>query len=360
MIIQRYLNKQVLVTTSAITGILLVVQVFRSLIRLLGDAAVGMLDPAIVLLLIFFRLPEFVQLILPLALLIGILLAYGRMYAEYEMTILIACGMSTQRLLAMTSISTLIIAICSAFLSLWLTPWGEMKYEELKKERGELSEYDLIVPGVFQSIASNQSTIYVKNVSEESNEAENIFVSKNCVSDEFPARNCILLAESSSSRVDPISANRFILFENGVEYKGTPGFTDYIETEFESYGILLKKPVVVDRKPKEKTLSTLSLLDSNDLLSIAEFQWRISLVLIIPIVVLLAVPLSWVSPRKGRFARLLPGISLVIVYYGLLLTAKDMLEKAQVPALVGIWWVHLIFLSFGLYLLFNEGLRRKS
>jgi lipopolysaccharide export system permease protein len=47
-----------------------------------------------------FRLPGFLQLILPLGLFLGILLAYGRLYLESEMTVLSATGMSQQRLLA--------------------------------------------------------------------------------------------------------------------------------------------------------------------------------------------------------------------------------------------------------------------
>ena len=47
-----------------------------------------------------FRLPGFLQLILPLGLFLGILLAYGRLYLESEMTVLSATGMSQRRLLA--------------------------------------------------------------------------------------------------------------------------------------------------------------------------------------------------------------------------------------------------------------------
>lgn len=41
-----------------------------------------------------YRMPGFLQLILPLGLFLGILLAYGRLYLDSEMTVLSATGMS--------------------------------------------------------------------------------------------------------------------------------------------------------------------------------------------------------------------------------------------------------------------------
>jgi lipopolysaccharide export LptBFGC system permease protein LptF len=29
-------------------------------------------------------------------------------------------------------------------------------------------------------------------------------------------------------------------------------------------------------------------------------------------------------------------------------------EKGQLPPIIGVWWVHLIILSFGLYLVYRE------
>ena len=49
-----------------------------------------------------FRIPGFLQLILPLGLFLGILLAYGRLYLESEMTVLSATSMSQKRLLGYT------------------------------------------------------------------------------------------------------------------------------------------------------------------------------------------------------------------------------------------------------------------
>ena len=72
MIISRYLTRQILQVTAATTFILLAVVVLGRFLKYLGQASQGEIDPAILALLMTYRIPEFIQLILPLALLLSI------------------------------------------------------------------------------------------------------------------------------------------------------------------------------------------------------------------------------------------------------------------------------------------------
>ncbi|KZY70477.1 hypothetical protein A3738_24615 [Oleiphilus sp. HI0066] len=76
----------------AVTFILLLIFMSGRFIKYLSQAAVGNISADILFLVMAFRLPGFLELILPLGLFMGILLAYGRMYMESEMTVLHACG----------------------------------------------------------------------------------------------------------------------------------------------------------------------------------------------------------------------------------------------------------------------------
>src|SRR5690606_23650629 len=93
----------------------------------LSDAVAGELASDILLLLILYRLPDFMLVILPFALFLGILLAYGRMYADNELTVLAACGFSRRKLLFMTLLCSSFIAVAAALFSLQLAPWGLTK-----------------------------------------------------------------------------------------------------------------------------------------------------------------------------------------------------------------------------------------
>jgi lipopolysaccharide export system permease protein len=106
-------------------------------------------------------------------------------------------------------------------------------------------------------------------------------------------------------------------------------------------------------------MPTSSLLGSDDIRSKTELQWRLSLPLLVFIVTLMAVPLSRVNPRQGRFLKLLPAILLYMAYLTILIAARGALEKGKIPPALGLWWVHAIFLFIGLGLLYWEPLRLK-
>jgi lipopolysaccharide export system permease protein len=107
---------------AAVTLILLVVALTSRFIQYLSDAVAGKLASDVLFLLMFYRLPDFLLVILPLALFLGILLAYGRMYAENEMVILISSGFSQLRLLLATLGTSSLVFLVVAILSLQLAP----------------------------------------------------------------------------------------------------------------------------------------------------------------------------------------------------------------------------------------------
>src|SRR5690554_1934259 len=91
-----------MVSMLAVSGILLLVFMSGRFIKYLASAAEGELAAGVLFAIMGYRFPGFLELILPLGLFIGILLAYGRMYLESEMTVLFACGVSERELLQKT------------------------------------------------------------------------------------------------------------------------------------------------------------------------------------------------------------------------------------------------------------------
>lgn len=94
MILFRYLTREVLLTMSAVAGILLLVIMGSRFIRYFSDAAEGDFPVNILGSLMVYHLPGFMELILPLAFFLGILLAYGQLYMNSEITVMVACGIS--------------------------------------------------------------------------------------------------------------------------------------------------------------------------------------------------------------------------------------------------------------------------
>ncbi|MCB1650287.1 MAG: LPS export ABC transporter permease LptF [Pseudomonadales bacterium] len=359
MIIFRYLARQIFQIMSAITLILLVVVMISRFLGYLGQAVAGEISSDILLRLMLFRLPEFLLVIVPFALFLSILLAFGRMYSENEMTVLSACGYSQKRLATSTVLAASLLSVLMGVLSLQIAPLGLQNAEQLLESQDELTELDLIVAGQFQRFDEGLRTTYAESISttEAGRLLRNTFVAWRQGS-EGQGELRIILADSARPVIDERSGRRFMLLENGVLYEGSPGEADYLVTQFDEQALLMPEPERITELVLEKSLPTQALLASSEPAYRAELQWRLSVILLIPILTLIAVPLSKVSPRKGRFSRLLPATLLYALYYVTLQMAMTLVEDETVPATVGLWWVHGLFLALGLYLLLVPGLKR--
>jgi len=338
MIITRYLGSQVLQATAAISFILLVVAVIGRLLNYLASASRGELDPGVLFLLMGYRIPDFLQLILPLAFLMGILLAYGRMYAESEMTVLSACGVGIKRLLQITLLAALVVGSATAFLSFYLTPRSMVDTANLLEAQKNLTEFDLLLPGQFQNISRGARTTYAEQI--QSNNMENVFMHES-------AGNRVIVA-ASAIPIEGGDGDRFILFRNGSITEGIGSDQGYTLTRFTELGVRLPpRDLGFTAALEEQAMTSVELWRRGQPEHVAELQWRVSLVLLLPILVLMAVPLSKVSPREGRFAMLVPAVLLYLVYFGLLLMSRDMVADERLPGWLGLWWVHLVFAGLG-------------
>lgn len=344
MIITRYLIKQVLQVTLAVTFVLVVIVVVGRLLKYLVEASQGQLDPGILALLMAYRVPEFVQLIVPLALLLGILLAYGRMYADSEMTVLHACGLSRARLCALTFVPAMMIASAAAFLALTITPWGLANTGALLEAQEELTEFEILVPGLFQNISRGERTTYTEEIN--GDVLRNVFMYER-------EANRVTLAASAIPSEDE-QGNRFVLFRDGSVTEGVTGQQPYTVAGFDEMGLRLPpREINFDVTVEEKGMPTAELFAATGPAAAAELQWRFSLIILILVLTLAAVPLSRVSPREGRFARLVPAIVIYIAYFGLLLACRDLMKSGSLPEVPGMLWVHGLFLAVAL-LLYRE------
>jgi lipopolysaccharide export system permease protein len=306
-----------------------------------------------------FRLPGFLQLILPLGLFLGILLSYGRLYLESEMTVLSATGMSQQRLLAMTLFPATLVALVVAWLSLGLAPQGANQFQLLLNKQDALTEFDTLEPGRFQALRDGTRVTYTETLTDDRVKLGGVFISqKNTSSDQKDRGISVLVAERGRQEIRP-DGNRYLILDNGYRYDGNPGQADYRAIKYDEYGVLLPKPDVSDEVTDRDAMSTRSLIGSDDTRLRAELQWRLSLPLLVFIVTLMAVPLARVNPRQGRFLKLLPAILLYMAYLTILIAARGALDKGKIPPALGLWWVHGLFLIIGLGLLYWEPLRLK-
>lgn len=340
-IIFRYLTRQILVTMVAVSGILLLVFMSGRFIKYLAEAAQGELAADVLFAIMAYRLPGFLELILPLGLFIGILLAYGRMYLESEMTVLFACGVSERQLVGKTLGASLVVMAAVAFMSLYLSPWGMQQVQRIFNEQAKMTEFEMLAPGRFQSLSSGGRVTYTEALSEDKRELRGVFIAQPGGQGEGVV---LISAERGTQFVDQTTGSRFLVLHEGTRVEGEPGDLNFNVVEFDSYGLKINENQSFREKRIEEAIPTAELMNSSDPEERALFHWRVSLPLIVPIVTLLAIRLSRVNPRQGRFFHLLPAMLIYIAYLGLLIVARNALADQRIPNWLGLWWVHGLFL----------------
>ncbi|PAV24534.1 LPS export ABC transporter permease LptF [Tamilnaduibacter salinus] len=355
-IIFRYLNRQVLVSMLAVTGVLLMVFMSGRFLKYLSEAATGKYPGDILFMVMAYRFPGFLELILPLGLFIGILLAHGRMYLDSEMSVLFACGVSDRQVLGYTMVTSLVIMVLVGVISLYLAPWGMAKVDRIFDAQKQKTEFELLTPGRFQSLPGGDRVTYTESLSDNKRRLSGVFIAEHADDGSGPT---LIAAEAGSQFVDEDTGSRFLVLEDGHRFAGKPGQPDYQVTSFDAYGLKVTGPESVRTYRDEEGIPTLELWRSDNPDHRALFHWRVSLPFLVPVVTLLAVPLSRVNPRQGRFFHLLPAMLIYIGYLGLLIVARDALARGDIPEWLGLAWVHVLFLGLGLWLQFGPGWMRR-
>lgn len=357
MIISRYLIKEVVNTLLAVTLVLLLIFLSQQLVRYLSYAASGKIAVNLLFQLLGFEIPFLLAVLLPLGLYLGIILTYGRLYADNELRVLHACGYSRRRLVVLTGGLAIIVALVVLGLTTWANPHiAAAKQKSLQRSSGIDSILDVLMPGRFQVSEDGRRVVYVEKISRDHREADNLFIAdqgKN-TSDQNVYPWTVLSAEHGYQMQDKATHDHFVVATNGYRYAGVPGQNDYKITQFKKYAVRTPDVSANSQRQIDEAIPTSKLFRTyHEPNHAAELQWRLSMPLSAFLLALLAVPLSQVRPRQGRFMMLLPAVLIYIVYINLLFAGRNLIELSKVPVVVGLWWVHLLVLVFAV-VLFSE------
>lgn len=350
----RYINRELLLVLVSLTAVLLAVTVGGRFISYLQEAALGKYAAESILQILAYRLPGFLQLLLPFAWFLAVLLTLGRLHAEQEFEVLRGGGVGPTRLLRWLAPAAIGVALVVGYLSLVLAPDSDRQLTEYLREQQDNAEFRLMTPGVFHTYYRGQRTTYADSVNEQDEVLLDVFLA------ELPpnAKPVTIRAQTGGQQTDPATGERYLVLVNGTRYVGEPGQSDYHEIAFARLTQRLeegRRGTDVDIEAR----STRELLERTDPQALAELHFRLGLALVVLIGGVCGVGIARTKPRQGRFARVLPGLGLFVGYYAALVFGRDAIADAVVPAAVGLWPVHAAFLIAGVLLLRRSALPAK-
>lgn len=337
-ILDRYLIKEMLLTCLAVLVVLLVIMIGNVLGRSLSSVTDGVIQPDMLLILVGVKSINLLVTLIPLGLYLGILLAHGRFYRDSEMSVMHACGVGWVDLLRPTALIGLIGVLMISLLTVFASPWAARYEQALKQQIRDQSALSLITAGKFIESSDGNSVFFARQSNSERTQFNDVFMYRQN-GNKLPAVDSARIA---SYQLDPETGDEYLIFTDGQTSVGQPGEGGYTVTEFKRQGIL--RPREANEEPrlilKGKTLT--QLWAANDIADKAELQWRVSIPLAAFMLALLAVPLSYTSPREGRFGKIAIAILIYIPYANLLVLMRKWIASGAVPSWVGLWPVHIV------------------
>lgn len=366
MIFDRYLFKMLAIATVFISltlaSVIFLTQSLRFLELVINSGASG----AAFLLLTLLALPRFFEIILPIALMAGVVFVYNRMTMDSEVVAMKACGASPWRLARPALTLSAIVMVLLFAMTAWLGPVTLANMQHLRQVIKAQYSNMLFREGVFNPLGAGL-TVFVRARSGEG-EMQGIVIHDSRAETASPvtiiAKRGILVSTQDSQQVVVYDGSRQA-YDAGTGHLTRLDFSRYTIDLPEENAVVRQRW----REPSERTLWELFTPDSanqRDLASRRAFLIEIHRRLVSPFLapafaaIALAVLLLGPLERRGMGRRIAAAILVVIVIEGLYLAAFSLSERTA-------WGVVLMYalvfgpLATGLFFLRGggEGLRHK-
>ena len=352
-ILDRYILREVTMQWLGVSGVLLAIMLTDQVARVLERAAEGGFPRGVVFELILLGATRSLPMVLPIALLLGIVLALGRLYHDSEMTAAQACGTGSRIVLLPVIAFTLVLTALLAYVSLQVAPSAAARMLELSNEALRAGQFAPISPGKFSTFGGGGTVVYAQ-AADPDGTLRRVFVQRsrgNLFEIALAQRATHTFAEGGDIQV--------ITLFDGERYEGIPGERRFRIVRFAENTIPVRLPEMSGGVMKLDGVPTRALMASDKPDLRGELHWRLALPIMAVVMGLIAVPLARLRPRQGRYARVGFAILIFFVYIELAIAGKVWLVRGVTPEWLGLWWVHgAVALCAGALLLVPRWLAR--
>jgi lipopolysaccharide export system permease protein len=343
-ILQRYFFRELALNFLGVTGALLAILVIYQLGAVLERAAQYQYPRGVVLQLFALGAAENFTLLLPLGLMLGIVLALGRLYFESEMTAAQACGFGGLRAWLPVGLLGVLVASMSGWLSLEVAPKAATMRVALTAQAVRAGLAEPFSPGRFRSFDGGRTVVYGASTGA-AGELQRVFIKQSA-----GEATITTVAQRARREAGADGLSQTIVLLDGERFEGVPGTRQYHLLKFDELRVPLAPPAPTPAPTRLDALPTRTLLASTEMADRAELQWRVGYPLMVIVVALCAAPLGRLRPRQSRYARVWQAILFFAIYGNLAIASRTWFEHGATPAAIGIWWVHVPFLLLAWFL----------
>ena len=311
-------------------------------------------------------IPPFLEIAIPMSLLISVIIAFSRLSADSEIIVMRATGINLNKLAVPTFFFGIACAAAALCISCWLSPYANAKFNQGIFEIAKTKASAGIIPGVFNELGD--ITVYAKNIDQDSKKLSGIIIGDR--KDSKNPRTFI----ANYGDIIANDAQHSIIFRlyNGIINEGflaEPKITSFSVTSinFSPDSIFGSAGSRKNQKPNEVSIGELitAIKNFNADRERGENYWGTRRYLLTELNRRLAVPLSCLGvalialtlgilpPRGtnqwGVTGSIICGVLIILLYYGTLAVCSSFTERGE-ENYWAIWVPNLILYSAAAFL----------
>lgn len=309
MLFQSSIRRELARSFGATLVVLITIVLTIVLIRTLGQASRGIINPQDVMLFMAYSALGRLPTILTLSLFISMVGTLSRMYRDSEMVVWFTSGLGLAGFLRPLFRFSWPVLLIIALTSLFVWPWTNQQTKDMKERYEGRSDLDRIAPGQFQESSSGNRVFFIdRDASTAKKSSSNVFIAAN-------ERGKSSVTTARAGRIETKGDTQVLILENGQRMENEIGKFALKISEFEEYGSNTGEAAPLNTDVTEaKLLSIPVLLKTPTPANISELAWRLGLALAAINFVVLAAALASVNPRGGRSGNLVFVVLTFLVY----------------------------------------------
>ena len=308
MLFHSSIRKELARSFGATVVVLVTIVMTMMLIRTLGLASQGNVNPSEVGLVLGFTMLGHLPTVLTMSLFIATVGTLSRMYLDSEMVIWFVGGRGLRAVLKplMRFAWPMLVSIAVLVLLVW--PWSNQQISELRERFERRGDLERVSPGQFQESANGLRVFFVDKESVENKQGKNVFIASTDHGKQA-------MTAAKGGRITEIDNENFLVLELGQRLEQTVGEADLKISEFKAFGSRIGQDVRTATVLPAKSVDTLSLMREQTRAYQGELSWRLGMTLAAINLVIIALAVTSANPRVGRGGNFALALFIFVIYY---------------------------------------------
>ena len=344
MLFHSSIRKEVGRAFSATLVVLATIVITVMLIRTLGQAAGGRVDPSDVMVVMGFTVLGHLPTLLTLSLFVAIMSTLTRMYTQSEMVIWFTSGRGLASLLKPLLQFAWPVLLAVALLALFVWPWANAQVYEMRARFEQRGDIDRVAAGQFRESAGGQRVFFLEKDSPDAKAGSNVFVSDR-------RGHIESVTSARAGHLELRGTERVAVLEDGQQTEFDQQSGAVRVSAFRRYEVVIGSQGfdAAAARQRADVKPTAELLREPTPRNMGELTWRLGLALAALNLLLLALASAYGSVRGGRAAGLVFALLAFATYYNLLGVGQSWVktERISAPALLVLLHGGVMALSLG-------------